>query len=185
MAKHEGSTEGAGLVLTRKVGQRIILSANEGATDAELLSALRSGIIISVVDVNVGRSQHVARKPVHATLGDSSAQEASGNSAHTARQVPASLSKEATGILPNTSGIRLFLKRSTNAASKALKGSANEEHLAQLEEGRKRALQEIEIQENPSGGFKGRARIGLKASSAISIAREEILSPEKLASFAL
>ncbi len=44
--------EGAGLVLTRKVGERIIIAANPSATDDEILSAIRSGIVISLVEVS-------------------------------------------------------------------------------------------------------------------------------------
>lgn len=43
--------EGAGLVLTRKVGDKIVIGANENASDAEILDAIRSGIYVTLVEV--------------------------------------------------------------------------------------------------------------------------------------
>lgn len=51
MNKRNAVGEGAGLVLTRKVGERIIISADPQASDAELLETIREGIIVTMVDV--------------------------------------------------------------------------------------------------------------------------------------
>jgi hypothetical protein len=55
MNTRNSAGEGAGLVLTRKVGERIIIGASPDASDAEILDAIRSGLIISLVDVSQPR----------------------------------------------------------------------------------------------------------------------------------
>ena len=47
--------EGAGLVLTRKVGERILIGANPKATDEEILAAIKGGMTISLVEVSLPR----------------------------------------------------------------------------------------------------------------------------------
>lgn len=53
---------GVGLILARNRGERIMISANPNATDAELLAALREGLTITVVDIY--EYQHPNRKTV-------------------------------------------------------------------------------------------------------------------------
>ncbi len=53
---------GAGLILTRHRGERIMISADPSATDAELLTALREGLVITVVDIY--DYQHPNRKTI-------------------------------------------------------------------------------------------------------------------------
>ena len=55
MNKRNAVGEGAGLVLTRKVGERIIISADPKASDAELLETIREGIVVTMVDVTQTR----------------------------------------------------------------------------------------------------------------------------------
>lgn len=55
MNKRNAVGEGAGLVLTRKVGERIIIGADPKASDAELLAAIRSGMVVTLVDVAQAR----------------------------------------------------------------------------------------------------------------------------------
>lgn len=53
---------GAGLILARNRGERIMISADPAASDAELLAALREGLVITVVDIY--EYQHPNRKTV-------------------------------------------------------------------------------------------------------------------------
>lgn len=55
MNKRNAVGEGAGLVLTRKVGERIIIGADPQASDEELLATIRGGIIVTMVDVSQAR----------------------------------------------------------------------------------------------------------------------------------
>lgn len=110
MNKSNPVGEGAGLVLTRKVGERILIGADPQATDAEILNAIKSGMIVSLVEVSL---------PRRAGHGNRSS-EANGNR------------RDANGAVINAHG------RDFHAG-------------------------------------KGSARIGLKASRAISITREEIM----------
>lgn len=59
--KKHGMT-GVGLILARNRGERIMISAKPGATDAELIAALREGLVITVVDIY--EYQHPNRKTV-------------------------------------------------------------------------------------------------------------------------
>lgn len=61
MNKRTAVGEGAGLVLTRKVGERIIISADKTASDAEILETLREGIIVTMVEVTPRRTPASAR----------------------------------------------------------------------------------------------------------------------------
>lgn len=61
MNKRNAVGEGAGLVLTRKVGERIIISADKTASDAEILETLREGIIVTMVEVTPRRTPVSAR----------------------------------------------------------------------------------------------------------------------------
>lgn len=101
--------EGAGLILSRKVGERIIVSADAKATPEQILEAIRAGIVISLVDVNASKG---------------------GNNRQDSRISEAQ--KQKNGNTSDTLGA-------------------------------------------PKRSFMGSARIGLKASPFISIAREEIL----------
>ena len=58
--KIEGSTAvaGAGLVLSRKVGERIFVTADPKATDEEILAAMREGVMITVVEVTATGRRH-------------------------------------------------------------------------------------------------------------------------------
>jgi sRNA-binding carbon storage regulator CsrA len=55
MNKRNAAGEGAGLVLTRKVGERIIIGADPKATDAEVLAAIRAGMVVCLVEVAQAR----------------------------------------------------------------------------------------------------------------------------------
>lgn len=55
MNKRNAVGEGAGLVLTRKVGERIIIGADPEATDEQILSAIRGGMVVSLVEVAQAR----------------------------------------------------------------------------------------------------------------------------------
>jgi sRNA-binding carbon storage regulator CsrA len=55
MNKRNAVGEGAGLVLTRKVGERIIIGADPDATDEQILSAIRGGMVVSLVEVAQAR----------------------------------------------------------------------------------------------------------------------------------
>lgn len=56
-AKIEGNSAsaGAGLVLCRKAGERIFVTANSNASDEEILAAMRQGVMITLVEVTGGR----------------------------------------------------------------------------------------------------------------------------------
>lgn len=51
---------GAGLILERNRGERIMISADPSASDADLIAALREGLVITVVDIF--EYQHPNRK---------------------------------------------------------------------------------------------------------------------------
>lgn len=58
--KIEGNTAtaGAGLVLSRRVGERIFVTADPKATDADVLAAMREGVMITVVEVTATGRRH-------------------------------------------------------------------------------------------------------------------------------
>ncbi|MBI6882893.1 hypothetical protein [Pseudomonas putida] len=55
MNKRNAVGEGAGLVLTRKVGERIIIGADPKASDAEIVAAIRNGVVVTLVEVAQAR----------------------------------------------------------------------------------------------------------------------------------
>ncbi|WP_408601227.1 hypothetical protein [Pseudomonas sp. PLMAX] len=58
--KIEGNTAvaGAGLVLSRRVGERIFVTANPKASDEEILAAAREGVMITLVEVTATGRRH-------------------------------------------------------------------------------------------------------------------------------
>lgn len=58
--KIEGNTAtpGAGLVLARKAGERIFITADPKATDEAVLAAMRQGVMITLVDVTSTGRRH-------------------------------------------------------------------------------------------------------------------------------
>lgn len=58
--KIEGNTAvaGAGLVLSRRVGERIFVTADPKASDEEILAAMRQGVMITVVEVTATGRRH-------------------------------------------------------------------------------------------------------------------------------
>lgn len=61
MNKRTAVGEGAGLVLTRKVGERIFIGADPAASDAEVIAAIRKGMVVTLVEVNQVRRAPSAR----------------------------------------------------------------------------------------------------------------------------
>lgn len=59
-AKIEGNSAGAGagLVLSRKAGERIFVTADPTASDEDILAAMRQGVMITLVEVTATGRRH-------------------------------------------------------------------------------------------------------------------------------
>jgi sRNA-binding carbon storage regulator CsrA len=54
MNNHLPKPDGSGLILTRRAGERIYVMAKDDASDAEIIAAVREGMIISLLHVSTG-----------------------------------------------------------------------------------------------------------------------------------